>query len=155
MTSKWWHVSDFTPPHKNNCHLFENKIHWENPRTWEWDWSTSMHHIETKTDYIRRVRKVVPDWQYCPSPRPVQSHKERSPLSLYFLQWGKRPLGNHQPPPALWVTLWETLLWFHTTGIKGESAGPSYLESMMDKCRWLAKPAHRPWQAHFILAVPK
>ena len=51
---------------------------------------------ETKRDYIRRVREAATHWLHCPSPRPAQHHMERSPLSLWFLQWEKRTQGDNQ-----------------------------------------------------------
>lgn len=54
---------------------------------------------EPKTDHIRREREAARHWCYCPAPRPVKHHIERSPLSLWFLQERQGNLGRDNWPP--------------------------------------------------------
>lgn len=42
---------------------------------------------ENKKDCARNVRGTATCWWHCLSPRPVQHHAERSPLSLRFFWW--------------------------------------------------------------------
>ena len=58
----------------------KTRHHWENPRTQEWNESTS-DPTEIKTEWIRRVREGAMHW-------------------LWPLQWVKRPRGSSQSPPA-------------------------------------------------------
>ena len=53
----------------------------ENSTTSGWGWSTPCI-TETKTDCTGKVREATTHWLHCPSPRPVQHHREVSPEPL-------------------------------------------------------------------------
>ena len=71
---------------------------------------------ETRTNGIRRGGGGAPCCLHCLSSRSVQHHTETSPLSPWFLQWGKKDQGGHPMPPALWVTAWGPPLQAYPTG---------------------------------------
>ena len=101
------------------------------------------------------MREADTSLLHCPSPRPVQDHEERCPLSLQFLQWERRSHKGQPVPLVLWITLQKPLLWFHTTRIAGESAGHNHWESDYDRDieRGLQQPAHESWQTEFLPVV--
>lgn len=69
---------------------------------------------------------------------------------------GKENPGDNQSSPALWVNLWEPLLWSHTKRITREPVELSHLESDCDGegRRVLQQPAHASWQTKFFPLCP-
>lgn len=135
--------------------------YWENPRMQGWGWRSSG---TTETNcYIRSIRgggrlPVDHTWS---SPRLVQQHMERPPLSLQFFQWEKRTWGwgwgwgRGGKPATLSVYGNKHLLWNHTPGTAGESVGLNLYGSARDqeegKC--LQQPAPRSWQRPHLFSV--
>lgn len=138
-----------------NSHSWR-KHDWENTIVWKRGWTT-LCTTETKINCIRRLRELAICWLCFFNPRPVH-YNERSPLSLQFSQKERAPfVDGHPAPPALWVTSWELLLWYYSTGIGRESVGRGHWESNCDvaESRGLKQPALGSWQTAFHPVAPR
>lgn len=113
-----------------------------------------LHHRDQE-DCIRRLREVATHWPHRPSPRTVRHHVERSPPSLWFLQWEKSTRAT--PTPALWVALQEALFWSCTTRTVGESGEFNHWKSDGDRevGEGWQEPTHESWQTEFMPVVTK
>lgn len=101
-----WHHQDgkigcswLSSLHKKNNYS-RTKQQWENPRT-RGEAEALPVTAETKTDCIRRIREAATCWRHRRSPRTVQHHAERPPLSLQCCQWKEGTQRVTPPPPAL------------------------------------------------------
>lgn len=122
------------------------RYHKENRRKWEWGWSPPPS--VTKTDHIRRGREAATSWPYCPSPKPVKDHVERSPLILWFLRgcvWGGENLGDNQHQQHYWsLVRAPTLIRPHR--YCRVLCGLSYWECGKGLQQW----AYKSWGTHLI-----
>lgn len=113
---RWWcklFLTSLCLTRRTTNSYSRTRLHWKNPRTWEWGWSTH-HTTETQTDSTRRVREVAtncPHCLHCPSTGQCSTIQRCVPWALS----GKRnSKGDNQPSSPLWVVLWKPLLRSHT-----------------------------------------
>ena len=95
ISLRWWHRSFLTsfPLTRTAIISSRTKHHWENPRTWEWAWSTPQDHI----DQIRRVSKV-PTFHHIVSPSgSVAPPRELSPETQIAQEGKENSEGKTSP----------------------------------------------------------
>ena len=91
---------DLIPLHRTKCDNYSLTRHnWESPRTWGWGWNTTsnIHTQHRNQEKLHRKGRSGYMLSTLALPRAVQHHKERSPLSLLFLQ-RKRESGRDIQP---------------------------------------------------------
>ena len=111
MCEKWYHqdadightwLSCLLPLIRNS--YFWTRHQWENPRTWEWGWSSPLHHRE-QTDHTRRVEEWLHADHIAPSLASAAPCWEVSPELIHTPE--KR---DQRWYPGLWVASRELVL---------------------------------------------
>lgn len=83
------------------------------------------------TDCIRRVSEAAPHWLHWLATRQDSITWRGLPWPGSYSCGQRERGGGNQPPLALWVTLWEPLLWSRSTGIA--EVGLHHWKSVMEE----------------------